>query len=75
MIHGELEHGAELTFSEDIETDQAAIQRYISTKEELGVFASRKPSQGPNYFSKDVLEKLHEQFPDLTWRDIADPEE
>src|SRR5579863_7388033 len=47
VIHDVLEHGAELTFSEDIETDEAAIQRYISTKEELGVFASRKASQGP----------------------------
>jgi hypothetical protein len=72
VIHSELEHGAELAYSEDIETDQAAIEQYVSTKEELGVFASRQPSQGPNYFSGDVLEKLHEQFPELTWSDIAD---
>jgi hypothetical protein len=74
VIHDELEHGAELTYSEDIETDPAAIQQYISTKEELGVFSSRKPSQGPNYISKDVLDELHEKFPDLTWRDITGTE-
>lgn len=69
VIHGELEHGTELIYNENIETDEAAIKQYISAKEELGVFARRKMSQGPNYMSKDVFEKLHERFPDLNWGD------
>ena len=69
VIHEELEHGAELIYSENIETDEAAIEQYISPKEELGVFAPRKLSQGPNYMSKEVFEKLHEKFPNLNWGD------
>jgi hypothetical protein len=65
VIHGELEHGTELIYGEEIDMDDSAIQQYISPKEELGVFAPRKASRGPNYISKDVLDELHEKFPDL----------
>jgi hypothetical protein len=72
VIHGELEHGTELIYSEEIDTDEAAIQQYICPREELGVFARRKPSRGPNYMPKDVFEKLHAQFPDLSFDEDAD---
>jgi hypothetical protein len=71
VIHNALEHGAEIGFDEDIETDEAAIDRYVSPKSELGVFEPIQPSHGPKYSSKDVIEKLREQFPDLDLKDLA----
>ena len=66
VILDELEHGVELSYFEHIETDDAAIQQYVSPKEELGVFAPRKPFHGPNYISKTVMEDLRELgFSDL----------
>jgi hypothetical protein len=67
VIHGELEHGTELIYSEDTDMGEAAIQQYISPKEELGVFAPIKVSRGPCYISKDVLDELNEKFPDLNF--------
>ena len=61
MIHGELEHGTELTYSEQIDMDEAAFQQYISPKDELGVFAPVKVSRGPCYISKDVVDELREK--------------
>src|SRR5580704_1950572 len=70
VIHGELEHGTELIYSEDIGMDDAAIQQYISPKEELGVFAPRKVSSGPNYISGDVVDELRKKFPDLNLDEV-----
>src|SRR5690348_13398603 len=39
VIHDELEHGAELTYSEEIGMDEEALYTWVSPKEELGVFA------------------------------------
>lgn len=69
-IHEELEHGAELIYSEQTDMDEAAIQKWISVKEDLGVFAPRKPSSGPNYASKDVIRQLREEFPSLDLGDL-----
>jgi hypothetical protein len=73
VIHGELEHGTELSHSEEIDMDDSAIQRYISPKEELGVFAPIKVSRGPCYISKDVVEELSKKFPDLNLHEGLTP--
>ncbi len=70
VIHGALDHGTELGYAEDIETDAAAIDRYVTPKSELGVFAPIEPPHGPNYVSKDVVEMLRERFPDLDLGDL-----
>jgi len=62
VIYGELEHGTELSYSEDIGVDDDALQKYISSKEELGIFSPVKPSRGPRYISKDVMDKLKEEI-------------
>lgn len=59
VVSDELEHGAELTYNEYIETDEAEIQKYLYAKEKLGVFAPRKTSTGPNYISGDVLREMN----------------
>ncbi len=59
VIHDDLEHGAELIYRANIETDGAEIQKYVCGKEQLGVFAPRKVSKGPNYASKDVLKEMN----------------
>ena len=65
VIHGELEHGTELIYREDTDMDEAAIQQYISSREDLGLFAPIKASRGPCYISKDVVDELRKTFPDL----------
>jgi uncharacterized protein DUF4288 len=58
VIHDQLEHGAELTYSEDIGMDEEALQRWVSSKEELGVFAPITPTAGPDYRSGEVVKEL-----------------
>jgi hypothetical protein len=67
VIHEELEHGAELSFTERVGMDEAAIQQWVSAKEHLGVFAPIQPSSGPDYGSKEVVETLRKRFPNVQW--------
>jgi Domain of unknown function (DUF4288) len=59
VIHDPLEHGAELEYTEHVDMDEATLKRWISSKEDLSVFAPIEPSGGPNYGSREVIEKLH----------------
>ena len=59
VIHDELEHGAELIFSERADVDELAIQQWVSEKQKLGVFAPIRPSNGLDYRAKDVVEEAH----------------
>ena len=72
VIHDELEHGAELIYSEDRDFDESAIRAWVNPKEELGVFLPITPSTGPDYRSRWIVEKIYEQFPDL--RPDLDPQ-
>jgi hypothetical protein len=65
VIHDELEHGAELSYREDIAVDEATIQKWVATKEELGVFRPITPSTGPHYGSARIIEEMYTQFPHL----------
>ncbi len=62
VIHEELEHGAELIYDKHTDMDEAAIQRFVRTREELGVFAPRRPSREPDFRSKDILQQLQDRF-------------
>jgi hypothetical protein len=74
VVHDELEHGAELTFSEDIGMDDSAIAEWVSSKEELSVFRPITPSKGPDYRSPDIVEEMHKRFPHLRSDDPASSE-
>src|SRR5437879_2889197 len=65
VIFGELEHGAELSYSEDIDMDEAALCEWLTPKNELGIFQPIIPSTGPDYRSRDIVEKIYERFPNL----------
>lgn len=65
VIHYELEHGAELTYFEEVNLDESAIEKLVTPKEELGVFRPITPSTGPDYRSRDVMERIYEQSPHL----------
>ena len=65
IISSKLEHGVELSYIENIGMDEAAIQKWVTPKEELGVFLPIDPSTGPDYRSSDIVEKLYEEFPQL----------
>jgi hypothetical protein len=57
VVHGPLEHGAELLFSEEISMPEEQIAAWLKTKEQLNVFANIEPSKGPDYSSKDIVEE------------------
>jgi hypothetical protein len=54
VIHDELEDGAELIYSEQVDVDEATIRQWISHKEALGAFASCRQSLRPDCSSKGV---------------------
>jgi hypothetical protein len=62
VIHDDLEHGAELIYSEDLDLDESAIREWVAPKEELGVFRPITPSTGPNYASRDVMEEAYRRL-------------
>jgi hypothetical protein len=63
VIRGELEHGAELIYSEELDFDESAIRKWVTPKEELGVFLPLTESRGPDYRPRDIVEKIYEEFP------------
>lgn len=65
VIHDELEHGAELIYSENTGLDESAIREWVTPKAELGIFRPITPSTGPNYGSREIVEKTYERFPNL----------
>ena len=58
VIHDPLEHGAELSYRELLNRSAASARALVSKKDELGVFAPREPSSGPDYASGDVMHAL-----------------
>ena len=65
VIHGGLEHGAELIYSEDVDVDESDICKWVTPKEDLGIFLQITQSPGPDYSSREVMQKVYERFPDL----------
>ena len=65
VILGELEHGTELSYGERIGLDESAIQKWVTPKEGLGVFLPIEASTGPDYRSRDIVERIYEEFPNL----------
>ena len=65
IISSKLEHGVELSYHENVGMDEAALQKWVTPKDELGVFSPIDPSTGPDYRSSDIVEKLYEEFPHL----------
>jgi len=67
VIHDELVHGAELIYSEAMNLDESAVQKWITAKDDLGVFRTIIPGTGtgPDYRFGEVMQKLYEHFPHL----------
>ena len=65
VLSSKLEHGVELSYNETIGMDEAAIQKWVTPKEELGLFSPIDPSPGPDYRSSDIVEKTYDEFPHL----------
>ncbi|HXE52826.1 MAG TPA: DUF4288 domain-containing protein [Tepidisphaeraceae bacterium] len=60
VIHDELEHGAELAYSEDVVGSEQEVQSLVRNRSDLAIFAERHPSAAPNYVAKWIIEKLRE---------------
>ncbi len=61
VIHDELEHGAELAYREKVGLTEEQIGALVTPKPQLGVFAPRQPSAGPNYMPKSVMDELKKE--------------
>ena len=58
VIHGELKHGAELTYEEKIGLTKDEVNQIVRPTKELGVFQPIVENNGPNYLSKDIMNKV-----------------
>jgi hypothetical protein len=65
VIHDELEHGAELSFHEQVQMSEEEFSRWTVPKEQLGVFAPIRSSAGPDYAAGDIIREVYERFPQL----------
>ena len=65
VIHDELEHGCEISYSEDVGVSENKIRSWISPKIKLGVFAPIRPHRGPDYASADIMREVYKRWPDL----------
>jgi hypothetical protein len=61
VIHDDLEHGAELIFKERVGLSEEQILALVRPKDQLGVFAPREPSVGPNYMPRAVMDALKQE--------------
>jgi hypothetical protein len=57
VVHDELEHGAELRYSERIGVPEEDIAKLITPKEQLDVFSPVSRSSGPNYSSQEIIQE------------------
>ena len=62
VVHDELEHGAELLFEEEIGMTEDEVEKIISDREQLNVFAKIKSREKnePDYSCKEIIDKLNE---------------
>ncbi len=59
-IYDDLQHGAEIIYSEDIGMDESQIEARVTPKQNLNVFKSSKPTEGPDYSSRDIMREAYE---------------
>ncbi|MGH9554490.1 MAG: DUF4288 domain-containing protein [Terriglobales bacterium] len=60
VIYDELEHGAELLFSEDVGVSEEQIASWVRPKEALAVFRPDEPRTGPDYSSREIVREAEE---------------
>jgi hypothetical protein len=65
VIHDELDHGAEISFSRDVAVSEKEIKSRIPPKRKLGVFAPVQTHGGPDYASAEVIREVYERWPSL----------
>jgi hypothetical protein len=75
VIHDTLEDGAELAYSEKVGVPEEELRRWITSKEQLGIFAPIEPKTGgPNYLPESVMQMLEaEGFSREDVLDLAEP--
>jgi hypothetical protein len=60
VVHDDLEHGAELGYTEEVSVPEDKIAELVKSKEQLSVFSEIEPSSGPDYSSKEIVEEAYE---------------
>ncbi len=58
VIWDKLEHGAELSYEEEVGMPAKKIKRIVRAKEELGVFLPSEPPDHPNYIPNTTSEEF-----------------
>ena len=62
VIDDDLEDGSELIYEEDVDIPENKIKTWITSKEQLGVFAPiDRPKKIPNYISGKIVEELEKR--------------
>lgn len=56
----ELDHGAELLYTEDVGVPELRIEQWIRPKEELAVFRADGPRSTPDYSSGEIMHEAKE---------------
>jgi hypothetical protein len=54
----ELEDGSEILFEKRVGVPEEQIQQWVLPKDQLAVFRETRPSAGPNYSSKEIMEDV-----------------
>lgn len=62
VIHDELEHGAELSYEEEVGVSAKKIKRKVRAKEELGVFLPTERPDHPNYVANTKWGELKREI-------------
>jgi Domain of unknown function (DUF4288) len=60
VVHDELEHGAELWWSEHVGISASEVQALIPPKQDLSVFAPIGKREGPDYSSREIMAEVAE---------------
>jgi hypothetical protein len=63
VIHDRLDHGAELSYREEVGVSEKKIKGWIRTKKELSIFAPIQESTGPDYADGEIMRELAKRFP------------
>jgi hypothetical protein len=63
VVHDRLEHGAELSYQQEVGVGEKKIKSWIRTKKELSVFAPIQEPTGPDYADGEIMRELAKRFP------------
>jgi hypothetical protein len=60
VIYDEIEHGAEILYSESVSVPESQIEQWVRGKHQLALFRQAPETKNkPDYSSKEIVEEVH----------------